>query len=167
MKSVDPLGVTPEVMKQLAKGAFLVVEAKGQKNTMTIGWATIGIVWGKPIMTVLVRPSRHTFGLIEHAEDFSVSIPLVDMSKELAFCGSKSGRDFDKFRECNLECVPAQTVKSPVLKIPGIHYECTIAYKSAMDSAMLGQEYMSKYPKRDFHTVYYGEIRACYSTVDG
>lgn len=38
------------------------VGVDGKPNTMTIGWMTAGIIWGKPIVTVLIRPSRHSFG---------------------------------------------------------------------------------------------------------
>ena len=55
-------------------GAFLVVkDKKGKVNVMTIGWAMIGVVWGKPMMTVFVRPARYTHELIcvcpEHRKD--------------------------------------------------------------------------------------------------
>jgi len=55
---------TLEVMG--GRGLLLVsVDKDGKPNAMTIGWGTIGIIWGKPIFAVLVRPSRYTYGLIE------------------------------------------------------------------------------------------------------
>ena len=74
-------------------GAFLIVSDGGQRtNIMTIGWAQIGFIWGKPVMTVLVRPSRYTHGLLEKAGYFTVCVPPEGkLRKELAFCGSKSG----------------------------------------------------------------------------
>ena len=95
MKRIDYMTVAPKAMTQIKKGAFLTVKSGEAINTMTIGWATIGHVWRKPIMMVAVRLSRHTFGMIETAEDFTVSIPASDMKEELMFCGTKSGRDYN------------------------------------------------------------------------
>jgi flavin reductase (DIM6/NTAB) family NADH-FMN oxidoreductase RutF len=87
------------------------------------------------------------------------------MSKEIAFCGSKSGRDFDKFKDCNLEIAESRRVVSPIIKTAGRHYECNIVYKSAMDPAHLDKGYdTSIYPQKDYHTLYFGEILACYET---
>jgi flavin reductase (DIM6/NTAB) family NADH-FMN oxidoreductase RutF len=108
---------------------------------MTIGWATFGFIWQKPVMMVAVRSTRHTFGIIEKALDFTVTIPSGDMGKATAFCGSKSGRDVNKFKKCNLETADGQKVTSPIIKMPGIHYECKIVYKSAMNPAHLDKNY--------------------------
>ena len=114
---------------------------------------------------VAVRDSRHTFTVIEKAEDFTVTIPLDDsFKKAVMFCGTKSGRDFDKFKECSLAQRDAQHVSSPIIDIPGIHYECKIMYKSAMDNTFLDPGFEKLYPEKDYHTLYFGEILACYST---
>jgi flavin reductase (DIM6/NTAB) family NADH-FMN oxidoreductase RutF len=165
MKDLNYLDIVGGDITKIKKGAFLTVKAGNRLNTMTIGWATFGFVWRKPVMMVAVRSSRHTYGIIEAAEDFTVTIPDKDMEKEIAFCGSKSGRDLDKFQQCNLEISSGQKVVSPIIKTPGHHYECKIVYKSAMDSAFLDKNYDSSlYPQKDYHTLYFGEILACYQT---
>ncbi|MGZ6292778.1 MAG: flavin reductase family protein, partial [Syntrophales bacterium] len=119
----------------------------------------------KPIMMVAVRSSRHTFGIIEVAKDFTVTVPAGDMHKETAYCGSKSGRHVDKLKMCNLETAVSRNVLSPIIKTGGRHYECKIIYKSAMDPAHFDRNYDSSlYPKKDYHTLYFGEILACYET---
>ena len=56
--------------------------------TMTIGWVTFGFIWRKPMMMVVVRSEPgSTFGIIEAASEFTVTIPVVDMRKEIAFVG--------------------------------------------------------------------------------
>lgn len=163
LKHVDYMAVAQEAMDQIEIGAFLTVKAGAALNTMTIGWATIGYVWSKPIMMVAVRLSRHTFTIIEKADDFTVSIPSMDMSDELNFCGTQSGRDYDKFAECGLELTGAQLVVTPIIKAAGLHYECRIVYKSAMDPAFLDGAYDKViYPTKDYHTLYFGEIVDCY-----
>ncbi len=166
MKNVDYMNAAEDSIDKIKNGAFLTVKSGNALNTMTIGWATFGVVWSKPIMMVAVRSSRHTFGIIDTAKDFTVSVPAVDMSKEIAFCGSKSGRNVDKFKMCNLEVADSRKVSSPIIKIRGRHYECKIIYKSAMDPAHFAKNYDSSlYPKKDYHTLYFGEILACYETV--
>jgi flavin reductase (DIM6/NTAB) family NADH-FMN oxidoreductase RutF len=165
MKDVDYKHVAEDSITKIGEGAFLTVKSGNALNTMTIGWATFGVVWRKPMMMVAVRSSRHTFGIIEAAKDFTVTIPSGDMRKEIAYCGSKSGHDVDKFKMYNLETVDSRQVASPIIKTAGRHYECKIIYKSAMDPAHLDKDYDSAlYPKNDYHTLYFGEILACYET---
>jgi flavin reductase (DIM6/NTAB) family NADH-FMN oxidoreductase RutF len=163
MQHVDYMAVAEEAMEQIRDGAFLTVKAGQDLNTMTIGWATIGYVWSRPIMMVAVRFTRHTFGLIERADDFTVTIPSSDMQEELDFCGTRSGRDCDKFQECSLPVARAQKVTSPIIDVPGLHYECKIVYKSAVDPAHLSPAYDQRvYPAKDYHTLYFGEVVDCY-----
>lgn len=154
-----------EVLAKIAKGAFLTVKTGDDVNTMTIGWATIGFIWKREVLMVAVRDSRYTFQLLEKTDNFTVTIPADNAHKDaVMFCGTKSGRDYDKFKQCNLRQNKALQVDSPVIDIPGIHYECRIIYKSAMDGALLHPTLEELYPKKDYHTLYFGEILACYET---
>ncbi len=165
MKELKYMSIADEVVRKIKRGAFLTVKAAAGLNTMTIGWATFGFIWQKPIMMVAVRPTRYTFGIIEKAADFTVTIPSGDMLKETTFCGTKSGRDVDKFKECNLKTAGGQKVASPIIEVPGIHLECKIVFKSAMDPTFLDQSYdRAMYPQKDYHTLYFGEILSCYET---
>jgi flavin reductase (DIM6/NTAB) family NADH-FMN oxidoreductase RutF len=153
-----------EVDKHLKQGGIFLT-SKGEKvNTMVIGWGGINIYWGKPIFIAPVRKSRYSHNLIETSGEFTISIPLnEDMRKALAFCGSKSGRDFDKFKECNLTPVPGQKVNTPIIKECSLHYECKVVYKQDMIPENLDPAIDKKfYP--DYHTLYFGEIIACYLT---
>jgi flavin reductase (DIM6/NTAB) family NADH-FMN oxidoreductase RutF len=165
MKDLDYMAIAEDAITKIKKGVFLTVKAGDALNVMTIGWAAFGVVWRKPIMMVAVRSSRHTFGIIEAAEDFTVTIPAGDMDKAIALCGSKSGRAMDKFKAAGLETSKGMKVVSPIIKTPGYQYECKIVYKSAMDPAYLDKQYdTSVYPQKDYHTLYFGEIVACYAT---
>jgi flavin reductase (DIM6/NTAB) family NADH-FMN oxidoreductase RutF len=162
MKAVNEMEIAQRAVELIKGGAFLVVQAKGRKNVMTIGWAMFGYVWGKSVMMVAVRNSRFTHGIIEEADSFTVSVPTGNMQKETSFCGSKSGREFDKFKECKLATTKAQKVSTPVLKIPGYHYECKIIYKTPMEPKFMDKDVEALYPQKDYHTLYFGEIVACY-----
>lgn len=165
MKDVEYMSVTQDSVSKIRGGAFLTVKSGEALNTMTIGWAAFGFVWRKPILMVAVRSSRHTFGIIEAAGDFTVTVPAGDMRKETDFCGSKSGRDVDKFQMCHLKTADSRRIASPIIDTRGRHYECRIIYKSAMDPSHLDKDDDgSLYPRKDYHTLYFGEILACYET---
>ena len=165
MKNVDYMEVAERAMAGIRRGAFLTVRSDETMNTMAIGWGTIGFLWRKPVLMVAVRPSRHTFTLLKKAQDFTVSVPSSEMAEEIAFCGTKSGRDFDKFKECGLAVTKGREVASPIIQVPGLHFECRIVYASAMDAGRLDQDYDSRiYPDGDYHTLFFGEIVTCYET---
>ncbi|HQO33778.1 MAG TPA: flavin reductase family protein [bacterium] len=128
-------------------------------NVMTIGWGTIGVVWGKPIFTVLVRPSRYTYGCIEATGDFTVNVPTPGMEQVTMICGSRSGREKDKFAECKITPAPGKFVKSPTIAECEICYECVVVNYEDIRAGHLAEEIMqSAYPNADLHRVYYGEI---------
>ena len=164
MKEFHYEEMAPQVLKKIEEGAFLVVKGKERLNVMTIGWAMMGIVWRRPMMMVAVRTSRFTHPLIEEADSFTVSVPTGAMKKEINFCGSKSGRDLDKFKECRLSTTKAKKVSTPILKIPGYHFECRIIYKTPMDPKIVSADLEKLYPAKDYHTLYFGEIMASYLT---
>lgn len=149
---------------KLTKGAFLIVKNNNDKsNIMTIGWAMVGILFRKPTLMVAVKPSRYTFSLIENADDFTVSIPFRDMTKELSYCGSKSGKNLDKFKECNLSILPAQKTISPIIDISGRFYECKIIQITNVDSSRLSFNIDKEiYSDKSYHNLYFGEILSVY-----
>lgn len=117
MKEVPYNQYIKEVDQYLKRGGIFLTTGHDKINTMVVGWGGINFFWGKPIFIVPVRKSRYTHGIIEQTGEFTLSIPMgKDLRKELAFCGTKSGRDYDKFKECNLTPVPAQKLKHPSLK---------------------------------------------------
>jgi len=165
MRDVDYRIVAEKFIRQLGDGGgvFLLAKSGDNTNIMTIGWANIGRIWTKPIIMVAVKKSRFTFNIIDKADSFTINIPITDMREALIFCGTKSGRDFDKFKECNLSLIPAQKVETPIVKILGYHCECRIVCKSEMNPEYLAEEYRkSYYSDEDYHILYFGEILACY-----
>ncbi|MFW6016537.1 MAG: flavin reductase family protein [bacterium] len=164
MKQINYNEYFEKATSSLNKGAFLTVKNQDKLNTMTIGWATIGRIWGKPVLMVMVRKSRYTHTLIEKVDNFTVSFAFDNkMKEELTFCGTKSGRDFDKFQKCNLETISARNVDTPFIKGCDLHYECNIKYKQNMNQENLIEEFQKKhYSSGDYHTLYFGEILGTY-----
>lgn len=152
-----------ELTTILSKGAFLTTMVDGSINTMTIAWGSIGFMWGKPVFMAMVRPSRFTYERIEKSNEFTVSIPLKDMSKALGICGSKSGRSTDKLAEANLSTVAGKKISTPVIADCGLHYECKVVYKQKMIPEQLVTDLQDKwYGDGDYHTLYFAEILATY-----
>ena len=171
---MQALPIPGDLKEQIAQicqrgGAFLTAKHEERLNTMTIGWGTIGFIWGKPVFMVAVRPSRHTFGILEESLEFTVTIPKDESLKEaLAVCGTKSGRDIDKFAECGLVTKAAVEIATPIIVANAWQYECRVIYKQAMGEAcileptIMERLYQSSYG--GLHTLYFGEILAGYET---
>lgn len=156
-----------QFLTQLPRGAFLTVKDQERLNTMTIGWGSIGHIWQRPVIMVMVRQTRYTYQLMEASSDFSVSLPVQgELKSDLAMAGTKSGRDIDKFSECRLTAQNARTISSPIIGECGLVFECQTLFKQLMDAEQLNPEIRTKfYGNGDYHVLYFGEITACY-TID-
>ena len=147
------------VMAGIARGAFITVkDASGRINAMTLGWATAGFMWRTPVFMAPVRPSRFTHDLLETAVDFTVTVPNADTAKkELAICGTTSGRFGDKIANAGLTIINARATQSPVVQCAGEVFECRIMYKTAMNEYP-GPTTDMFYATGDSHTLYFAEI---------
>jgi flavin reductase (DIM6/NTAB) family NADH-FMN oxidoreductase RutF len=134
---------------------------------MTIGWGSLGIIWGIPIWTVLVRPSRYTYQCLEHSQCFTVNVPGADLAKACALCGSKSGRDMDKLTACGLTARKADKVAAPILEQCPIVYQCKVVHRNyVVPSALARQVQEGAYVNGDYHGIYYGQILAAHAAPD-
>ena len=158
------------ILQALKTGVLLTVKAGETVNTMTIGWGTLGIEWGKPIFTAFVRESRYTKELLDQNTEFTVNIPWEKpVPSILGFCGSRSGRDTDKIKALNLTLQAPQVVSVPAIEELPLTLECKVLYRRKQDLSAIPGEIQEKfYPQtagaagQDPHTVYFGEIVAAY-----
>lgn len=163
--NIDYLKHLDKTMKYFHKqGGFLTSKHGDTVNTMTISWGNIGLEWGKPIFTVMVRKSRFTHDIIEKSGEFTISIPFKStMKKSLSICGSKSGRDVNKFELADITAKDSNKVSTPIIEGCGIYYECKVVYKNDINPELLSEDIkQSSYIEEDYHTIYYGEIVDCY-----
>ncbi|MBN2558426.1 MAG: flavin reductase family protein [Clostridia bacterium] len=158
--------VIKEAAEQLTRGgAFLTANYGDKINTMTISWAAMGQIWNKPVLIVLVRYSRHTYRLIDKSGQFVVSFPAPgQLGRELTLCGTKSGRNVDKFKECGFKPLEAATVNAPLIDKCKIHIECKVVYKQAMEPGLLDKNLKKMFYEAndDYHVIYYGEVTSCH-----
>jgi len=164
--TVDYTSYFAEVIKRMSEDGLLMVTAgaDGRPNVMTIGWGTVGILWGLPVFVVFVRPSRYTYSRLDEVDEFTVNVPDKTLAKAVLHCGTVSGRDNDKFKQMGLTPATAKTVKVPVIQECVMHYECRVVHRNDVVPGALDKEIISSaYPQGDFHRIYYGRILATYA----
>ncbi|MFP3950561.1 MAG: flavin reductase family protein [Candidatus Bathyarchaeia archaeon] len=156
---------TNELMRD--GGLLLVSGGQGKPNAMTIGWGFLGTIWRNPYFLVAVRESRFTHDLLEGSDGFTVCLPGRDMEGALEICGTKSGRDLDKFKELGLKADRSPTIKTPYIEESPIYYECEIKYKHDLEKDKLPESLRyDVYPGGDLHTIYYGEVLGTWAVKD-
>lgn len=91
--------------------------------------------WGLPlkksdppfgVFQIMVHPARYSHKLIEESGEFVINIPTAEIVEQSLFCGIRSGRSVDKFKETKLTPVPAKHVKAPLIKECVINIECKV-----------------------------------------
>ncbi|OUQ43567.1 flavin reductase [Gemmiger sp. An120] len=94
-------------------------------NLITIAWA--GTINSDPVrVSISVRPERYSHGLISESGEFVINLPTQKILRAVDWCGVKSGRDVDKFKEMGLTAVPGSAVSAPVLAESPVNLECRV-----------------------------------------
>jgi len=126
-------------------------------NMMTASWGGIGVLWGKNVATIYIRPQRYTYEFIEANEYFTLSFFEDDKKSALNYCGKYSGRDFDKAKECNLTAIKVgESVSFDEAKLILV---CKKLYHHDITPDNFYDESIEKnYANKDYHRMYIGEI---------
>ena len=157
-RSMNTFGNMDFMNSAFNTGAF--VSAGG--NVMVASWGFVGVMWGKKVFVAPIRDSRYTKEMLDKTGEFTVSVPAAGSFKsELAFCGSKSGRDYDKWKETGMNPVPAKAVNGVVVEGCARYFECKVLGMLPMGDMDISA--VDKwYPTGDMHNFYFGEIVAEY-----
>jgi flavin reductase (DIM6/NTAB) family NADH-FMN oxidoreductase RutF len=97
----------------------------GKANIITIAWCGI-VCSNPPLVSISIRPSRHSHKLIKETGDFVINIPTSLIVKKVDLCGIRSGKDIDKFRACSFSALPSRQVASPMIKECPVNIECKL-----------------------------------------
>ena len=158
--SINPTAITDNVFKLLDKDWMLVTAGNLEHyNTMTASWGHMGIMWNLPVAIAWIRPQRYTFEFAEKYNHFTLSFFTEEYRKALQFCGTKSGRDYDKAKETGL--TPVATDSGNVFfQEARLVLECRKLYSDDLKAEkFIAQDLPTRhYPTRDFHRFYMGEI---------
>ena len=158
-KSITPEQLTGNTFSMIGKDWALVTAGTTEKvNTMTVSWGGLGIMWGKPVAFVFIRPQRYTKEFIDNGETFSLSFYDEDKRDMLSFMGSHSGKDLDKIKEKNLTVsfqgeTPFFEEANTVLCLKKLY-----AQEMTQDSFLDTSCTEKWYPGNDYHTMYVCEI---------
>ncbi len=126
---------------------------------MTVAWGSFGVMWNKPFVQVVVRPTRYTFEFMNNFDTFTLTAFPEKYRKALSLLGTKSGRDGDKISEAGLTPIAAKKVAAPAFAEADLIIECKKIYWQDFDPAhFLDAKIEKNYPKKDYHRVYFGEI---------
>ena len=100
-------------------------EFGGKMNLLTVSW--LGTLCSDPPMCYIsVRPGRYSYDIIKESGEFVINLTTADIAKVTDWCGVRSGRDFDKFKECKLTPLPATIVKCPIVGESPLAIECKV-----------------------------------------
>lgn len=138
---------------------MLVTAAReGRINTMTASWGGLGVMWGKNVVYVVLRPQRYTKEFVDHAEGFSLSFFNRDYKKTLGYLGKVSGRDEDKIAQSGL--TPADEAGIPYFGEADTVILCKKLFAQPyLEESFIQRDIIDKwYPERDYHTLYIAEV---------
>lgn len=161
---LNPLDLNLKVFNLIDNQWMLISAGNMDKmNTMTASWGTLGILWNKPIAIVFIRPQRYTYEFVEQNNLFSLTFFNEEHRDALEFCGTKSGRDYNKPEETGLSLIPTPN-GTVAFKEAELILECKKLYfgdikeMNFIDPSIVTRNY----PNKDFHRFYIGEIIGCY-----
>ncbi len=153
-----------EILKRMRNEGVLctVVDKAGKQNLLTLGWGQIGPSYhGHPIFIIAVTPLRYSWRFLEQVPEFVIAVPDDSLREATVICGTKSGRDMDKFKAAGLTPVPSVHVKAPsILECP-INVECRIYTSIAPPHMLLTPEHRQR-PLEEQHTIYFAEVLGTY-----
>lgn len=157
-KKIDPKALDFNVFSSIGDQWMLITAGTPEKcNTMTASWGALGVLWGVPMATVYIRPQRYTKGFVDESDYFTLSFFSEDWREQLKLCGSKSGRDIDKVKECGFT-VAAGEGNAPYFEQADMVLVCRKRMAMPMDPAAMPEDVKGKWYTGDYHTMYWGEI---------
>jgi len=121
----------------------------GKANIITLSWAMPTSI-DPPLVAISIRPTRHSYKLIQENREFVVNVPTMEIVKETLFCGRRSGKNYYKFKETKLTPLPAKTVRAPIIKECVAHLECKLKRTFATGD----------------HSIFVGEVIEAYANED-
>ena len=99
---------------------------EGEKpNIITVAWA--GTICSDPVMvSISVRKERHSYDIIKETGEFVINLVTKDLTFATDYCGVKSGRDVDKFKEMKLTPVEVEGVSAPAIAESPLSLACKV-----------------------------------------
>lgn len=146
--------------KLIGKDWMLITAKKDDKvNTMTASWGGLGVMWGKDVAYIVVRPQRYTKEFIDNSDTFSLTFFDDAYKKTLGYLGKVSGRDEDKISNSNLTLNTCEN--TPYFEEGKVVLVCKKLYGQYLDPKCFLEDGIDErwYPEKDYHMLYIAEIK--------
>lgn len=102
-----------------------VSDGNGRDNIITAAWT--GTICSDPAMVYIsIKPQRYSYSMLKESGEYVINLTTERLAFATDYCGVKSGRDVDKFKEMNLHKEEAEHVKAPIIKESPVNIECRI-----------------------------------------
>lgn len=102
-----------------------VADKDGNNNIITVAW-TGTVCTNPPMLSISVRPERYSYHMIKETDEFVVNLTTESLAYATDYCGVRSGREVDKFKEMKLTPEAATQVKAPLIKESPVNIECKV-----------------------------------------
>ena len=160
-RKISPADLPDNFFSRIGDDWMLITaeSSTGEVNTMTASWGCAGILWNKPVAICFIRPQRHTYGIVEDSDTLTLSFfPAGEYREALRYCGTKSGRDGDKFAATGLTV--AKTAEGiPFPAEAHLILVCRKLYADDLkENAFIDPEMLKHYAAKDYHRFYICEI---------
>lgn len=137
-------------------------DKKGNKNIVTVAWA--GTICSDPAMlSISLRPERFSYDMIKETGEFVVNLTTKELTYATDWCGVKSGRDVDKFKEMNLTAAKGNKLEyAPIIEESPVNIECRVKeilelgshhmFVAEVEDVMVSEKYMSETGKFELNS---------------
>ncbi len=160
MEQINTNQLDKSCFELIGKDWMLITAQKqnGQVNTMTASWGGMGILWGKEVAFVFIRPQRYTKEFVDEAGKMSLCFFGEEHRQMLGYMGKISGRDEDKIAKCNLSVEHEGDIpyfgEAKLVMTGKVLYQQNLQEDCFVDQSLVDKWYAGK----DFHTMYVVEI---------
>ena len=103
-------------------------DREGNANLFTVAW-TGTVCSDPPMVSISVRPERYSYHMIEETGEFVVNLTTEALAYATDYCGVKSGRNVDKWREMKLTQIKGEHVRAPMVAESPVNLECCVTQK--------------------------------------
>lgn len=125
-KAGNMLNPVPAVMVSVA-------DKENRPNIITVAWAGT-VCTNPPMVSISVRPSRHSYHIIEETGEFVINLTTAELAKACDYCGVVSGRDVDKFAKTGLTPMPVEHVHAPAIAESPVNIACRVVESRPLGS---------------------------------
>lgn len=157
---IKPEELNKNTFQIIGKDWTLITAQKDTKvNTMTASWGGFGVMWGKNVAHIVLRPQRYTKEFVDNSSTFSLSFLDKSFKDKLTYLGTVSGRDEDKVTKSNLTVEHSDA--TPYFEEANLVVICKKLYAQEFKPEFFVETDLDEkwYPDKDYHTLYIAEIQ--------